>query len=56
MEIKIKKKEEELKGMLRKVELNTISIEDVPPTELEEEASIITKLKYIKFAKRDLNI
>ena len=56
MEIIIKMKEEELKQMLKNIELDMVGAEGTSSTKSEEKKTIINQLTYINIIKNDLQI
>ena len=49
-------REEELKQMLKKIELDVVGVEGSSSTKSEEKKSIINQLTYVNITKKDLQI
>ena len=56
MEIRIKMREEELKKMFKKIELDMVGAEGLSSTKFEQKKPIIIQLRYINIMKKDLQI
>ena len=56
MEIRIKMREEELKKMFKKIELDMVGAEGSSSTKFEQKKKIIIQLRYINIMKKDLEI